>query len=205
MATVRNRIGPADHGRKMTLEEFREAEDQAGYLYEVVRGVLEVSEVPGDLRWQILDNIHEAFSRYRQDHPDLILRIGHGSEVRFIIPELVTDRHPDVAVVFRDAPLDERGRRRAALAVEVVSPGNKARRRDYEDKRGDYLAVGLLEYWIVDPGLRLVTVLNRVEADGVPTWSEDRAFGDGGVIVSGLLRGFAGTVADLWASVEGQG
>jgi len=48
MATVNLRIGPADNGRRMTLDEFREAEEQPGYLYELARGVLEVTEVPGD-------------------------------------------------------------------------------------------------------------------------------------------------------------
>ena len=50
MATVAPplRIGPADHGRMMTLEEFREAEERDGYCYELARGVLEVTEVPND-------------------------------------------------------------------------------------------------------------------------------------------------------------
>jgi len=202
MATVRNRIGPADHGRKMTLEEFWEAEDQPGYRYELVRGVLDVSEVPGDPHWQIADNLREAFSRHRREHPGPILRIGHGSDVRYIIPELETDRHPDVAIAFRDAPIDERGRLRAGLAVDVVSPGSRARRRDYEAKREDYLIVGILEYWIVDPELRQVTVPARVEADGVAAWSEDRVYRDSDRIVSAPLPGFAGTVAELWADVE---
>jgi len=203
MATVRTRIGPADHGRKMTLEEFWEAEDQPGYLYELVRGVLEVSEVPGDAHWQIIHNLHESFSDHNRRHPGVILRIGHGSDVRYIIPELETDRHPDVAIAFRDATKDHRGRRRAALAVEVVSPGAVARRRDYEAKREDYLIVGILEYWIVDPMLRQVTVLGRVEVEGVAGWSEDRIFRDGDRIVSGLLPEFAGTVDHLWAGIEG--
>ena len=38
------RIGLADHGNNMTLEEFREAEEEDGYRYELARGVLEVSE-----------------------------------------------------------------------------------------------------------------------------------------------------------------
>ncbi len=48
MATVAPplRIGPADHGRMMTLEEFREAEELDGYRYELARGVLEVADVP---------------------------------------------------------------------------------------------------------------------------------------------------------------
>ena len=188
MATVQTKIGPADNGRRMTLEEFREAEEEPGYLYELARGVLEVSEIPGDSHGQIVDNIHEAFSRYRREHPGLILRIGHGSDVRYIIPELVSERHPDVAIVFRGAPLDDRGRRRAALAVEVVSPGARARRRGYEEKREEYLVVGIREYWIVDPKLGQVTVLARVEAADGPAWAE-RVFDGEAPIGSEFLPG----------------
>jgi hypothetical protein len=55
MATVNLRIVPADNGRRMTLDEFREAEEQPGYLYELARGVLEVTEVPGDDHGKIGD------------------------------------------------------------------------------------------------------------------------------------------------------
>ena len=59
-----------------------------------------MTEVPGDDHGQILDNLHEAFSKYNRKHPGLIRRIGHGSDIRLIIPELESDRHPDLAVVF---------------------------------------------------------------------------------------------------------
>jgi len=201
MASIQTRIGPADHGRRMSLDEFRDAEEQPGYRYELARGVLDVSEVPGDSHGQVVDNVHEAISRYRRDHPGLILRIGHGSDIRFVIPEVESDRNPDLAVVIRGAPLDPRGRRRAALAVEVVSPGARARRRDYEEKREDYLLAGLLESWIVDPAGRKVTVLAREEAPGGPAWDEHVFEGDA-AIVSPLLPGFLATVADLWADVD---
>ena len=60
MATTRIQIGPADHGRRMTLDEFREAEEEPGYRYELARGVLEVTEVPNDPHGQIVDNLREA-------------------------------------------------------------------------------------------------------------------------------------------------
>ena len=112
MATVNLRIGPADNGRRMTLEEFREAEEQPGHLYELARGVLEVTEVPGDDQGQIVDNLHEAISDYNRKHPGLIRRIGHGSDIRLIIPELESDRHPDLAVVFRNFTRMYRDRQR---------------------------------------------------------------------------------------------
>jgi Uma2 family endonuclease len=202
MATVRLRLGPSDHGRRLTLEEFWEAEDQPGCFIEVVRGVVEVSEIPGPFHFQVVDNIHESLSAHRRGHPGLILRIGRGSDVRFIIPELETDRHPDLAVVFRGTvQVDFQGHPLPLLGVEVVSPGSRSRKRDYEEKRVDYLAVGLLEYWIVDPEERIVTVLVRVEVDGNAAWDE-RTFREAEVIASVLLPGFLGTVADFWANPE---
>ena len=200
MATTRIQIGPADHGRRMSLEEFLEAEEEPGYRYELARGVLEVTEVPNDAHGKIVDNLREALSVYRRAHPRLFLRIGHAGEVRLIIPGLGSDRNPDMAVVFHDAPVDDRGRRVPALAVEVVSPGASARRRDYEEKREEYLAFGLREYWIVDPKDRAVTVLSCDETAN-STWSERVVRGDE-PIVSSLLPGFAGTVAELWVDVE---
>ena len=47
------------------------------------------------------------------------------------------------------------------LLVEVVSPGNESSknyRRDYEEKSAQYAAIGVLEYWIVDPGRQVVFV-----------------------------------------------
>jgi len=164
MATVNLRIGPADNGRRMTLEEFREAEEQPGYLYELARGVLEVTEVPGDDHGKIVDNLHEAFSKYRSVHPGLIHRIGHGSDIRLIIPELESDRHPDLAVVFRNFTRMYRDRQRPDLVVEIVSHGRRAKQRDYEEKREEYLELGIREYWIVDPEERHVVVLNRTES-----------------------------------------
>jgi hypothetical protein len=43
MATVTTpvRIGPADNGRRMTLQEFFKAEEAQGYCYELARGALE--------------------------------------------------------------------------------------------------------------------------------------------------------------------
>ena len=60
MATTTTRIGPADHGRAMTLEEFRDAEEEEGYRYELARGVLEVTEVPNDPHGQIVCNLYLA-------------------------------------------------------------------------------------------------------------------------------------------------
>ncbi|MGB0069968.1 MAG: Uma2 family endonuclease, partial [Isosphaeraceae bacterium] len=186
MATVAPplRIGPADHGRMMTLEEFREAEERDGYCYELARGVLEVTEVPNDPHGVVVCNLYRAVSRYDQQHPGVILRYGGGNEFRFWLPHMISSRHPDLGVVLRGAPKDWRGRRVPALAAEVVSRGSI--QRDYETKREEYLGYGLLEYWIVDPLKHQVTVLTR-RGDA---WNES-VFRAEQVIVSLVLPGLA--------------
>lgn len=201
MATVRMQIGPTDRGRRLTLAEFQDAEWQPGYLYELARGVVVVTRIPNGRHWQIVHNTHELFSIYLRDHPGLIRRIGHGSDARYISPAFQSDRHPDIAILFRQAPTGHEGTPLPVLGVEVVSRGKRARRRDYEEKREEYLAIGLREYWIVDPEERRVTVLVRREAEGILSW-EERAFGGDDAIAGELLPGFAGTVADLRADLD---
>src|SRR5690242_12272819 len=103
------RIGPADHGRTMTLEEFREAEEEPGYRYELARGVLEVTEVPNDPHGQIVCNLYEALAAYRRSYPNVILRYGGASEFWLWLPGMISGRNPDAAVVLHGTPKDERG------------------------------------------------------------------------------------------------
>ena len=197
MATVATpiRISLADHGREMTLQEFLEAEEEDGYRYELARGVLEVADVPNDPHGVIVSNLYISVARYRLDHPGAIDRYGGGNEFRFWLPGMVSGRNPDLAVVLRGAPKDFRGRRLPALAAEVVSRGSI--HRDYVINREEYLAYDLLEYWIVDPLERKVTVLTR-RGD---VWDEQVVRGDQ-VVSSLVLPGFLTTVNELWMSIE---
>jgi Uma2 family endonuclease len=45
------------------------------------------------------------------------------------------------------------------LVVEVVSPGQVSRERDYYHKRNQYAARGIPEYWIIDPEAQTIMVL----------------------------------------------
>jgi Uma2 family endonuclease len=199
MATTRVQIGPADVGRKMTLEEFREAEEQPGFRYELAGGVLEVTEVPDDPHGKVEDNLHEAISAYRRQSPGRIFRCGGASAFRLWVPGMTSGRNPDVAIVLEGTPKDARGRRPPSWVAEIVSEGGEE--RDYVTKRQEYLVFGIREYWIVDLRQRQVTVLNRREAPEGAMWAE-RVFRGDEPIASELLPGYAGVVSDLWCDVE---
>jgi Uma2 family endonuclease len=110
MATVTStiKIGPADHGRLMTLEEFLEAEVEEGYRYELARGVLEVTHVPNDPHGFTVWAILRFIALYDASHPRVIGRAGGGSEFRFWLPGMISGRNPDVFVVLRGTPKDWR-------------------------------------------------------------------------------------------------
>jgi Uma2 family endonuclease len=136
---------------------------------------------------------------YRDQHPGLIRRVGGAGEFQLWVQEMDSGRNPDLAITFEGTPKDERGRRPPSCVAEVVS--KRGEDRDYVEKRAEYLAFGIREYWIIDPQLRKVTVLLRRDDPGGPGWSE-RAFTGDEVIASALLPGFQGTVSELWINAE---
>ena len=189
------RLGPADHGRRMTMQEFLEAEEIEGYRYELARGVVEVSEVPGDKHGAIVWALIRAIADYDREHPDVIQRAGGGSEFRLWLPAMVSGRNSDVAVALRNTRKDHRGRRPPRMVMEVVSRGSEARERDLRTKREEYLAYGLDEYWIVDPIECRVVVLTR---DG-DTWIE-QAYNAGQAAEGLVLPGLRVVVDKLFAA-----
>ena len=140
MATTRIHIGPADHGRRMTLDEFRDAEEEPGYRYELARGVLEVTEVPNDPHGYVIWNLYHALTLYDRSHPGIIDRGGGASEFRLWMPGMISGRNPDAAVVLRGTPRDMRGRRPPAPARRARRlrrwPGGRAGRDVRERGRG---------------------------------------------------------------------
>ena len=81
MSMIQLRIGPADHGRALTLEEFRDAEEEEGYRFELGRGVLEVTEVPSSPHRRVVSNLYRAIGRFDQEHRGLVECFGGGSRM----------------------------------------------------------------------------------------------------------------------------
>jgi Uma2 family endonuclease len=162
MATITRRIGPADHGQRLTLDEFIEADFEEGWLYELARGVIDVTEVPGINHGRIVNRITLLFAAYMIAHPGRInYRAGSG-ECRLRLPGMQSDRHPDQAVYLDPPPPGDNQpwtRWVPHIVVEIVSTGGED--RDYLEKREEYLRVGVAEYWILDPRKRQLLVLQR--------------------------------------------
>jgi Uma2 family endonuclease len=76
------------------------------------------------------------------------------------------------------------------LVVEVVSPHQAS--RDYRYKRSEYAARGIAEYWIVDPIVQKVTVLEWVEG-----FYDERVYEGESAIVSTIFANLQLTAAEV--------
>ena len=155
------KIGPADHGRRMSLEDFDHAEVQEGYRYELGRGVIIVSDVPHLFHGNQVDFIRQDLAEYRAKKLTSIAKIFGPGECKILLTDLESERHPDVAI-YKKPPLDLRDLWATWIpdvAIEVVSTDSE--HRDYVEKREEYLIFGIREYWIVDAYKQQMLVLTR--------------------------------------------
>jgi Uma2 family endonuclease len=119
-----------------------------------------------------------------------------GRRARCRIPDLLVHTEESLAAISgatratitRDMPPP-------ALVVEVVSPGEENRRRDYRYKHTEYAARAIAEYWIVDPEQRQVPVCQWVEGQ-----YEDTVFRGEEAIRSTVVPRLELTVKQLFAA-----
>lgn len=154
-------IGPEDHGRRMCLDDFDHAIAQEGYLYELAKGVIEVSEVPKLNHGKLVQELRNQLVKYHLDHPDAIDYLAGGSDAKLLIGPSQSERHPDLMCYCSPAPAtsDPWSLWVPEIVVEVVC--ESSRKRDYGDKPPEYLELGVSEYWIVDSAKNHMTVLER--------------------------------------------
>jgi Uma2 family endonuclease len=166
------KIGPADHGRPMSLKEFEHAEVQEGYLYELSRGIISVSDVPNRRPMMQLNAAKDQLYLYKLTHPGRIHAINTGGECKLLVHAFESERHPDLSLYLTEPPpIDNATLWRhwfPEIVIEVVSPSS--RKRDYEEKPDEYLRLGAKEYWIIDSRDRVMVVMRRVRN----RWVESR-------------------------------
>jgi hypothetical protein len=164
MTTTATIIGPADEGRRMSLDEFLHAEGQDGCLYELSRGIVTAADAPSLQSLWTINAVRTQLYRYEQAHAVPIYGIASAGECRLLIQDLESDRHPDLAVYKTPPPDSERADEIWSqwipeIVIEIVSP--RSRHRDFQQKPEEYLRFGVQEYWIVDLEAEAMTVLRR--------------------------------------------
>ncbi len=153
-------IGPNDHGRPMTLDEFDLAEGVEGHLYELGRGVIVVTDVPGIPHLAQVSALRRQLYAYDAAHPGVIFDIAAGSDAKILVADDQSERHPDLFIYKTSPPdTDVWSTWIPEIVIEVVSP--RSAHRDYEEKPAEYLAFGVSEYWIVDAAKQEMSVLRR--------------------------------------------
>lgn len=150
--------------RFQSFEEYLAYDDGSEKLYELFNG--ELIEVPPESgkNVQIANRLFLIFA--------LLIGIdrvrGHGLELE--VNGEPRNRYPDLTIL-REEHIQQLVKRNTLrltmipplLVVEVVSPGELQRNRDYIAKRMQYQDCGIPEYWIVDPDAQTLLVLELVE------------------------------------------
>lgn len=155
-------VGPADHGRRMTLDEFDTAEGLEGRLYELSRGEVIVTDVPNPPHGDVVFVLRQQFGVYCVERPGVVHRVYSGSECKLLIGPTESERHPDLAVYKTPPPAQDSSVWSVwipELVIEIVSPGSD--QRDYVEKAEDYLLFGVAEYWVVDASRGTIMIHRR--------------------------------------------
>lgn len=153
--------------RGWTIEDLEQIPDD-GYRYEIAHGSLLVTPPPAVHHADVTDRLCDLL-KTRASNDLRILATGVGVDLADI-PGDASYYVPDIIVAPSHAIRRDRktlSARDVLLAVEVLSPGNKT--NDLVLKRYDYAQGGIPQYWIVDPLIRTLTVL---ENDGKQHYRE---------------------------------
>jgi Uma2 family endonuclease len=189
-------IGFATTGITMSPEEFDAIIDfDDDYRYELVHGVLVVHAIPSVGESDPNEELGHMLRTYAETHPQAaaldrnlqqqIVRTGQNRRRPDRVIWTGLGRAPDLT---EDLP---------SIVIEFVSAGRRDWRRDYIEKRKEYLAAGICEYWVIDRFERRMTVY-RPPVDGV----NELVVREGDTYRTPLLPGFELPLARLLAASD---
>jgi len=168
MVKTNLKLGPRDAGASLSGEEFAEAERQAPFIYERVRGRLVVMSPAGPEHRQVSRPFRRELGGYWSQHPDVIDDVDVEG---WVSTSRDDDRIPDICVYPSGESSEETVPRRVPdLIFEFVSADRSDQERDYIDKRAEFHAIGVKEYVIVDRFKQAVLVLTWQEGDYGERW-----------------------------------
>jgi Uma2 family endonuclease len=151
-------LGPDSAGARLTPRQFDRAEFEDGWRYELIHGVLVVSPIPSEQESDSNAELGYWLRRYQETNPE-------GKALDKTLPERIVEtgenrRRADRVVWCGLGRLPHKGET-PHIIIEFVSAGKRDYQRDYEDKRDEYLAAGVQEYWIIDRFERVMVVYSR--------------------------------------------
>ncbi len=167
--------------RFQSFEEYLKYDDNSEKLYELFNG--ELIELPPEsgLNFEIANFLLIKFA----------LLLGHrrvrGNGLELEVRGEPKNRYPDLTII-REEHIQQLSKRNTIrlemapplLVIEVVSPGEIQRERDYIAKRTQYQDCGIPEYWIVDPQTQTILVLELKEK----SYTEVGSFSDDDLLQS---------------------
>jgi Uma2 family endonuclease len=140
---------------ELSLDEwFDLPEDQPG---ELVDGRLEEEEVPDCLHELLVSLLIQILGPWTTPRGGLVLASG----AKFAVGAR-RGRKPDLTVYLpgsRRPPARGLIRVPPDIAIEIVSPTPRDGRRDRVEKTAEYAAFGVAWYWLLDPQLRSLEIL----------------------------------------------
>jgi Uma2 family endonuclease len=159
--TKRLVLGDKSNGMLMTPQEFDAAEDWDNrYSYELIHGVLIVSPLPAEDECGPNEELGYWFLLYRDKIRQGIAHIATLPEQYIHLSD--SRRRADRVVWIGLGRVPDPSSDVPAIAIEFVSKRRRDRVRDYEEKKREYPAVGVLEYWIIDRFERTMTVTKKL-------------------------------------------
>lgn len=153
-------LGLEHNGICMTPEEFdaiTEYDDL--YRYELIHGVLIVNPIPSAQERGPNQELGRQLLNYQESHPqgkslddtleEEYVRVSDGRRRADRVIWTGLGRQPSLDT---DIP---------TIVVEFVSAGRRNWTRDYVLKRDEYLALGVLEYWVISRFERNLTIFRK--------------------------------------------
>ncbi|MCC5613740.1 Uma2 family endonuclease [Nostoc sp. CHAB 5836] len=167
--------------RFQSFEEYLSYDDGTDKLYELFNG--ELIEMPPEsgINVEIATFLLIQFASlldYRRVR-------GHGLELE--VRGEPRNRYPDLTII-RQEHIQQLAKRNTIrlemlpplLVIEVVSPGELQRDRDFIAKRSQYQDCGIPEYWIIDPEAQTILILELIDK----TYTEIGNFSGNDLVVS---------------------
>jgi Uma2 family endonuclease len=180
---------------ELTLDEwFALPEDEPG---ELVEGHLEEEELPDYLHELLVMLLGRRLGNWAFPLGGLVA----GSDAKFAVGAR-QGRKPDLSVYLpgsRRPPARGLIRIPPDIAIEIVSPTPRDGRRDRVEKLADYAAFGVAWYWILDPHLRSLEIL-QLDPQGRYLHVLGASSGTLGQIPG--CEGLTLDLDELWAAVD---